>query len=665
MTSPSRLRSAMTDGARRAAAVACLGSAYAFAVSGFADSRWLAALLLSACVVATAPAAWSGTGDAATPQLAWPSSRRVLTNLIPGWLLMIAAAVGKALGLDPWMATWTWLVGTTWLLVGAWLLSRSLPALRVPRTLWMWTAVVVGIATALRVWRMDTVPRYVHHDEAIMSLVGLQYLIHHVDLFTVPPGNGDFTNMPLAFIPSGIGIWIGGVNLFWARLPDVILGILSVWLLFDGLWRVSTPRLAVVAAVLLAANHCHIHYSRIASTYIQTAFFVSLLFALFSRLWTAPTYLTAALLGVSGVLGMQTYHASFATLPLLLGCVLLLAMLQARRWRAVWPALAIFALSATCSAGVFGVALWQGRNLMFTRNAEISIFNPTHMQEFQRAYQTDSVPVVVARQAWNALQAFHFGRDMCEEYGIDRPLTDPYSAALLLAGAILILARWRGFVAANAFVVTVGFLILGLALQSTTCHNRVTGALPLGMVFPAIAIVQCCAVLWAGQRQPWRWLRDLSMAGIVALCVSANLRTYFIDYPGALLYGTDHSEAAWIAREYADRYTVHLVSWSFRNQPWMSQRLILADLPIDRNDKDSDLAYIESVQLTGSDLFIVSGELPASRDALLARFPQARVEVARRQPQGGPQTYLVFVGDPRPASSAQSPPSSPATSPTL
>ena len=650
MTSPSAQRSLMTDVGRRAAAVVCLASAYAFATSGFADLRWLAALLLSAFVVATAPAAWAGSADAALPQLDWPSSRHLLTHLTPGWLLMIAAAVGKALGLDPWTATWTWLAGTTWLLAGAWQLSRSLPALRAPRSVWVLTVVMVGIAAALRVWRMDTVPRYVHHDEAIMSRCGLQYFIHHLDPFTVQAGAGDFTNMPLAFIPSGIGVWIGGFNLFWARLPDVILGILSVWLLFDGLWRVSTPRLAVVAALLLSANHCHIHYSRIASTYMQTAFFVSLLFALFSRLWTAPTYLTAALLGVSGVLAMQTYHASFATMPLLVGCVLVLALLQARRWRALGPALAVFALSAACSAGVFGVALWQGRALMFTRNEEISIFHPVHMQELQHAYHTESVAVVVGRQTWNALRAFHFGRDMCEEYGIDRPLTDAYSAALLVAGAVLILARWRGFVAANAFVVTAGFLLFGLALQASTCHNRVTGALPLGMVFPAIAIVQCCAVLWAGQRRPWHWLRDLSIAGIVALCMSANLRTYFIDYPGSLLFGTDQSEAAWLAREYADRYTVHLVSWSFRQQPWDSQRLILADLPVDRNDTDSDQAYIDSAQLTGSDLFIVSGEAPASRDALLARFPQARVEVARRHPQGGPQTYLVFVGEPRVAS---------------
>jgi hypothetical protein len=154
-------------------------------------------------------------------------------------------------------------------------------------------------------------------------------------------------------------------------------------------------------------------------------------------------------------------------------------------------------------------------------------------------------------------------------------------------------------------------------------------------------------VLWAGRGRPLRWLRDISIAALVALCAYGGVWTYFGYYHGALAWGTDHSEAAWVAREYADRYTVHLVSWSFKYGPWDSQRLILADLPVDRNDRESDVAYIHDVQPTGSDLFIVSGFQPDSRDALLARFPQARAETFRRHPQYGPWLYLVFLGEPR------------------
>ena len=310
----------MIDLGQRLAALACLASAYQFAASGFADGRWLVAILLSALIVATAPPFWARPDPAVPPRLGWPSRRWTATTFVPGWLLMLGAAAGKAAGLEAHLATYIWLAGAVWLLAGAWSASRRLPGVATPRSVHVWAVIVVATAAALRVWHMDTVPRYVHHDEMVMSRVGLQYLLHGLDWFTVQRGNGDFTNMPLAFIPAGIGVWIGGsLNLFWARLPDVILGILSVWLVFDGLRRVATTPLAVVAALLLAANHCHVHYSRIASTYMHSAFFVSLLFALFSRLWTAPTYVTAVLLGISGVIGMQTYHASFATLPLLIG----------------------------------------------------------------------------------------------------------------------------------------------------------------------------------------------------------------------------------------------------------------------------------------------------------------------------------------------------------
>ncbi|MDX2166317.1 MAG: hypothetical protein SF182_04615 [Deltaproteobacteria bacterium] len=642
----------LVDVAQRLAALAALVSAYYWAAGGFYDSRWLHALLIAALIVATARPRWVST-ETAPAGLGWPPARRLAIDFAPGWLLMLAAAAGKLAGLDAHLATWTWLAGALWLLIGAWNASPASTPAPPTHAVWIWTLVIVAVAIAVRAWRMDTIPRYVHHDEMVMARAGLRYLTDGLDWFTVKRDDGDFTNMPLAFIPAGIGVWLAGAfTLFWARLPDVVLGVLSVWLLFDGLRRVASLPLAVVAALLLAVNHTHIAYSRIASTYMHSAFCMSLLFALFARLWTRPSYLTAALLGVSGVLGMQTYHASFATLPLIVVAMLALGVLQWRRMRALAAPLAVFAISAVCAAGIFATAVWQARDLMFTRNREVSIFHPDHMATLQQFYGTDSAAVVTLRQVQRALASFQFGRDMCEQYMIDRPLADPYSGALLVVGAVLALARWRDFVTINAFVLTGGYLVLGIALQITTCHNRVTAALPLGMVFPAIAIVQCCGVLWDGRLAVLRWLRGLSMAAAVAGCAVASLWTYFVYYSGSMGYSTDHAEAAWIAREYADRYTVHLVSWSFKYGPWDSQRLILADTPVERNDTESDLAYINAVQLTGADLFIVSGFSPQSRDALLARFPQARSETVRRDLAGSPETFLVFVGEPRRGTSA-------------
>jgi len=105
-------------------------------------------------------------------------------------------------------------------------------------------------------------------------------------------------------------------------------------------------------------------------------------------------------------------------------------------------------------------------------------------------------------------------------------------------------------------------------------------------------------------------------------------------------------------RRYADRYKIHLVSWPCTAAAtavggYEGQRLIIGDIPVDRNRGTDGPGYINSVEVTGSDLFVVSGEQPQFRDALMARFPDARVEVWQRLPRAGPALFLIFVGPPR------------------
>jgi len=60
-------RAGLADVGRRVAALLCLISAYGFAATGFVDVRWLAAVIVSALVVATAASAWSGGGGELLP----------------------------------------------------------------------------------------------------------------------------------------------------------------------------------------------------------------------------------------------------------------------------------------------------------------------------------------------------------------------------------------------------------------------------------------------------------------------------------------------------------------------------------------------------------------------------------------------------------------------
>jgi 4-amino-4-deoxy-L-arabinose transferase-like glycosyltransferase len=659
-----RFRTLVADGTRRLSALVCLGGAYQFAATAF-DVRWLVVVVVAAAVLANGRSYWAEVAPA-PPPLPWPARHEWLRWLVPGWLLMAVTAACKLAGVSPRLTIWIWLAGAGWLLAAAWRLSPATPYAPdrqtcdpgspslprrgqgggLTRAAWISGTLVVAAAFALRVWEIGTVPRYVHCDEGTMAMAAMRfYADPDRDWFAALHG-GSYSIMHLFYALVGWGTLVFGFNLAGARASDVVLGTLSVALLFDGLRRVSGVRLATVAALLLAANHCHLAFSRIASGYIQTAFVVALGFALFSRVWTAPTIFTAALLGVVMALGVQTYSASVVALPLLAVTMGVLWLVHPARRRALLLPLGVFAISCATAGATFGVALWQQGEEMAVRSRALNIFSEQKMQQLKHeVYHTDSAVQVVAHQAWNALRGFHAGRDTQPQYGSIHPMADRYTAALMVPGAVLALLGLRQFVATNGLVFTIGYLLFGLGMQWAPGYNRATGALPLGMVLPAIALVQCLGTVWNGRARLFRAGRDLCLAAAVGLCVAANLHLYFVDYIWSRLVGDSSSEAGWAARQYADDYTVHLVNWPAPGPEGM--RLIIAGLPIALHNDESSVWYVKGATVTGSDLFIIDAEDPAAREAALGRFPDARLEVWRRDPARGPTLLLFFVGGPQ------------------
>lgn len=625
--------------ARRVGAAICLAGVVLAARDDFA-AHWVAVIVIGALIVATGPAYWIAP-DRLPGLLPWPSASTVRRRLLPAWLLLMATAPAKLLGAPPQILVWGWLAGLCWVLFAAWQVSAKTSAdtdASYTRATWVWVAVILTTAFVLRAWSIGTIPREVHGDETATAYRALAFYANPArDWF------GADILMNFLYAVAGWGMLIFDVSLLGARLSDVVLGTLSTILLFDTLRRVSTPRVAIVAALLLATNHVHIAYSRNAASYIQSAFVVALLLAVAARVWVAPSYFSAVLLGVVAGIGIQTVPASVAALPFLAITLVLLSGLRPAHARRLLVPLVLAAISCVAVAAPFTAGMWQHRTGLMSRTNDISIFSANKMSQLKVTYKTDSVPEVVARQVWVGLTGFQFGRNAQPQYATQRPLADGYTAALLIAGVVFAVLRLRQFVAASTLIFTAGYLVVGLGLYHAMGFQRAVGALPSGIALMAIGLVQCAETLCAGRARLAGWARNLLLAVVVIGCGWINLHIYFVQCRTSVLFSDARSEAQWVAREFAHAYHVHLVDWlppGFDDAP-----LVTGHLPISWNKPRDPVVYAQSAETNGADLFVLHSDDRAARDVLLSRFPGARVETRRRHPAYGPTLVLLFVGD--------------------
>lgn len=129
------------------------------------------------------------------------------------------------------------------------------------------------------------------------------------------------------------------------RLVSVVAGTLTLPVLYALARRITTERIALAAAMILAVSPLHLWYSREARMYTCTMLFVALSYWALAEFYMAPAKKWAALYGVSVLLAMYyDYSAIYALVPQ--AAVLLVVVARHRReakWLLAGLALAIAA----------------------------------------------------------------------------------------------------------------------------------------------------------------------------------------------------------------------------------------------------------------------------------------------------------------------------------
>lgn len=115
---------------------------------------------------------------------------------------------------------------------------------------------VLILAAVLRAWRLFG--GGYDGDEPFEILVRKAVLEHGVPV--VPSGQVPFYGGILLY-PGALGTWIGGMDVFWNRLPFAILGLAAVATVARTSWRVAGPWAGVAAALFLGLDPGHVQWS--------------------------------------------------------------------------------------------------------------------------------------------------------------------------------------------------------------------------------------------------------------------------------------------------------------------------------------------------------------------------------------------------------------------
>ncbi|MCA9872168.1 MAG: glycosyltransferase family 39 protein [Anaerolineales bacterium] len=371
-----------------------------------------------------------------------------------------------------------------------------------------------------------------------------------------PFATGWLTNPTLPYFLMAVPVKLLGPSVLSIRFLSPLIGALTVVALFWIGTRLWSLEVGLVAAVLLAGSHFHLHYSRLGLTNIWDGLFLLLALGLLGVAWTEgkngrPTRLAWLLTGLLIGLNAYVYTASHL-LPLILLALLLVALLidraALRQQAGHIVAAALLALLVALPQILFYAA---NPGVFMDRFQSYGILSGQTGWLAQEAISTGrSQLALFGEQMQRALLAFNAAGDVSPAYRPGVPLLSTIPAILLALGVMVALLHWRQARYA-LLLAALGITLLfgGALLLETPSSHRLVLLAPLLSLLAALGLVAlgrwALALRPGGNDDDGRpdWLIPALL--IVAMLLSLNeMFFYYGRYRLAYTFGDRNTEVA-------------------------------------------------------------------------------------------------------------------------
>ncbi|MBL8090422.1 MAG: glycosyltransferase family 39 protein [Anaerolineales bacterium] len=336
-----------------------------------------------------------------------------------------------------------------------------------------------------------------------------------------------------------ISMRLFGYNAFGLRLLPAIGGVLAIPAVYLFARWVGGKRIALIAAVMIAISHSHLHFSRISSVaYIQDAWLIPLeLYFLISGLEKRQSWRTA----LSGVL-LAIHYSVYLTSQIITGLVLiymLILFIFYRTWFtqrlsqafAFWGG---FLLSILPSA----LFAYYNPNEFMNRLGSSGTFQTGYVQNVMSTTGQSAFEVLVGRVVHAFLSLFYY--PALDFYGSPSPMMSMISGVMLLAGLGIILWQIRkpAYLLLNGYIWGSAVAIGVFATPPSADSYRMLMALPAAVIIAAIGIDKILEIIglsWANARQAYTF----TVTALLTSLLFFNLWTYYAEFAGQCRFAAD------------------------------------------------------------------------------------------------------------------------------
>ena len=500
---------------------------------------------------------------------------------------------------------------------------------------WAGLVLILVLAAAVRLYHLQELPAGLWFDEADN--------LAQARMIQTDPGSTPVfvpsTNLPSLFLlPIAAVVELTGVSITAPRLAAVIFGLAGIVAVFLLVKLMLGPFLGLVASFLIAVMRWDVNWSRIGMHGITTPLFAALtvyltLLALRNGRTSAYGYAGASL-----GLGMW-FYTSFRLFPLVLGFILLHHAVS-RRPKALRFSgnIVVMGLVALIVASPVVQSAVTDSEPFFARTKTTAVFSIMPLGQ--------AIGEIKDSLGKHALM-FNYRGDANPRHNLpEAPMLDFWSAALLLLGLGVTLARWRNVALLSLpvwlFVMTLpGVLTLPFEAPQSL---RAIGVVPAVAVLVALPL----GIVWrVGMSAPWRAVRratPILLGVLLGMIAFSNIGTYFGEqarHPE--VYASFSTDETLMARHMLERYPqgstllvsrqlLHSLTVSMlANNPRVEVLRVPTGVPVDPRRV-----------WMGAAIYLEPRESSVYR-LLQAYYPDARFEVVRPPGGGGVLFYSAAL----------------------